>query len=47
MIMRIEAVFSKHFEDYVQSRDRTFFRTRDQFSEFAEAKARDPSRSNK
>lgn len=41
------AVFTSDFQDYVECRDRTYFRTRDHFSDYAEAKARDPSRSNK
>ncbi|CAM9481954.1 unnamed protein product, partial [Laminaria digitata] len=40
-------VFTKNFQRYVESRDRTYFRTRDHFSDYAEAKARDPSRSKK
>ncbi|CAN0347956.1 unnamed protein product [Ectocarpus sp. 6 AP-2014] len=40
-------VFTRDFQDYVESRDRTYFRTRDHFSDYAEAKARDPSRSKK
>ncbi|CAM9335138.1 unnamed protein product [Discosporangium mesarthrocarpum] len=38
------AVFTAHFKEYVEDRDRTHFRRRDDFSEYAEAKARDPSR---
>ncbi|CAM9343166.1 unnamed protein product [Sphacelaria rigidula] len=40
-------VFTKDFQDYVERRDKAFFRTRDHFSDYAEAKARDPSRSKK
>ncbi|CAM9304085.1 unnamed protein product, partial [Scytosiphon promiscuus] len=40
-------VFTSDFQEYVESTDRTFFRTRDHFSDYAEAKARDPSRSKK
>lgn len=40
-------VFTKGFQEYVEGRDKAFFRTRDHFSDYAEAKARDPSRSKK
>lgn len=46
-LAKLGTVFTRDFQDYVESRDRTYFRTRDHFSDYAEAKARDPSRSKK
>ncbi|CAM9922208.1 unnamed protein product [Pylaiella littoralis] len=40
-------VFTSDFQEYVGCTDRTYFRTRDHFSDYAEAKARDPSRAKK
>lgn len=43
----MHVVFTSDFQEYVGCTDRTYFRTRDHFSDYAEAKARDPSRAKK
>lgn len=44
MAIIVAVAFTNDFQDYVEHRDKAFFRTRDHFSDYAEAKARDPSR---